>query len=168
MIMKKYILLVVLTALAFSQLCKSQSLDSTTIDKIKNEDLPYTDEHGVSLNQRFAESYSVKVVFYSFMLDKVTRRAKIKGRVIEPGDMTDTTGERNYIFLATPKKNKLTRLRSLGTSYARLTSDAHLDKFPFRSGDFDIEFTFNKKERLYFNGEMTFLVEYNIGMLLQQ
>ena len=145
--MKKYSLWVILFGLAFSQICKSQSLDSTTIDKIKNDDLPYTDEHGVLLNHRVMETYIVKVVFYSFVLDKAMRRAKIKGRVIQQGVLNDTTGERNYIFLATPRKNKLTRIRSLGTSYARLTSDAHLEKFPFRPGDFEIEFTFNKKTK---------------------
>jgi hypothetical protein len=133
---------------------------------MKQNDFLYLDKNGRPVDEKPLEASPIKVVFYSFYLDKTQSKATIKGRIIDPSSLDDTFGLRSYIFLATPVGNKLTRLRIFKPSYSHRTNDSHKDKFPYRNGDFKIEFRFNNNERLYFNGEMSDFVEYDIGKLL--
>ncbi len=80
----------------------------------------------------------------------------------ELGGSLKNNTERNKLYLEVAKFLNI----ALKPSYRRRTNDSHEDKFPYRNGDFKIEFRFNKNERLYFNGEMSDFVEYNIGKLL--
>ncbi len=149
--------------------CKSQYVDSATLNKLINQNsLPYMGENGRPLSEKPLEASSIKVVFYSFYLSKAQSKAIIKGRIIDPSVKEDSIGLRNYIFLATPIGNKLTKIRIFKQSYDRKADDSHENKFPYMKGDFLIEFKFNQNERLYFNSEMSDLVEYDIGKLLNQ
>ncbi len=153
----------------FTHECRSQYIDNATINKLINQNgLPYLDKNGRPIGEKPLEADPIKIIFYSFYLNKTQSKAIIKARVIDPSSSSlgDTFGLRSYIFLATPVGNKLTRLRIFKPSYSRRTNDSHEDKFPYRDGDFIIEFRFNQNERLYFNGEMSDFVEYNIGKLL--
>jgi hypothetical protein len=133
---------------------------------MNQNDLPYIDDKGRSIGDKPLEASPIKVVFYSFYLNKSEEKATIKGRIIDPSIMDDSIGIRNYIFLATLVGNKLTKIRTLGPSYGRRSHDSNEVKFPYRDGDSKIEFKFNHSERLYFNGEITFPEEYDIGRLL--
>ena len=127
--------------------------------------LPYL-ENGRRMDERPMESWDIKVIFYSFYLNKSANKATIEGRIFAPNNEGDSDGIGNYIFLATPVGNKLTKIRIFKPSYQRKKNDPHEDKFPFRTGDFKLEFKFNDKERLYFNSEFTFPLEFDIGKLL--
>ncbi len=162
---QKYIFLFYL--LLFYEVCKSQYIDSETVNRLENKhSLTYIDDKGRFIGDKPMEASPIKVVFYTFLLNKPEGKATIEGRIIDPSVIGDSIGVRNYIFLATPIGNKLTKLRIFEPSYSRRLNDPHEDIFPYRNGDFKIEFSFNHNERLYFNGEMTFPVEYNIGKLL--
>jgi hypothetical protein len=153
--------------LLFTDECSSQIIDTGSLYKLKNhKSLPYVDNKGNFIDEKPLEAASIKIVFYSFILYKSEKKATIKGRVIQFPSNGDSVGIQNYIFLATPVENKLTKIRTLGPSYDRRLNDSHEDKFPYRNGDFKIEFKFNSNERLYFNGELSEFVEYDIGKLL--
>lgn len=152
---------------AIMNVCKSQNIDSLSISKIKNKEfLRYIDKNGRWISEKPMEAFLPQIAFYSFFLDTARKELRISGVVLDPGTGVDSIGIVNYIFLATPVKNKLTKIRTLGTSYHRSKNDPHGDAFPFRNGDFALEFAFNEKERLYFNGELTFPIEYEVGTLL--
>lgn len=158
----------ILSLSAIVNVCKSQSIDSLLVNKMKNkEPLRYIGKKGRWISEKPMEAFLPQVVFYSFFLDTVRKELKISGAVLDPGTGVDSDGIVNYIFLATPSKNKLTKIRTLGESYHRSKGDPHPNIFPFRNGDFALEFRFDEKERLYFNGEITFPIEYNVGALLK-
>jgi hypothetical protein len=167
--MKTQKLIFLFFILLIANICRSQYIDSATLNKLMNQnDLPYLDDKGHSIGDKPMEASPIKVVFYSFYLNKSENKAIINGRIIDPSIIDDSVGIRNYIFLATLVGNKLTKIRTLGPSYGRRSPDFHEDKFPYRDGDFKIEFKFNRNERLFFNGELTFPIEFNIGRLLIQ
>jgi hypothetical protein len=148
--------------------CHSQNIPPARLDEIGTDSsLPYVDKDGHYINDRSLENYGAKVIFYSFTIDRATRTVWMKGRVINPSILGDTVGEPNFISLATPKRNRLTNIRSIGQSFPSSSEQSHPDRFPFRMGDFSVNFRFNKRERLYFDGVMTFLIEYNIAELLK-
>jgi hypothetical protein len=164
---RKILFLIIL--LFFTNYCRSQYIDSASVNKLMNKNtLPYLGKNGRPIGEKPLEASPIRIVFYSFYLNKVLSKAIIKGRIIDPSAINDSVGLSSYIFLATPIGNKLTRLRIFEPSYSRKLNDPHEDKFPYRNGDFKIEFKFNRNERLYFNGELSDFIEYNIGMLLTQ
>lgn len=156
-----------LQMLFLSNICKSQELDSTTINGLINKEIPYVNKNGKPLTELSLEAYPAKIVFYSFVLNKNKKSLKIKGRVFDPSIIGDTVGTMDYIFLATPKKNKLIKLRDLGLTYERLLNDKHDKVFPYRTGDFRIEFSFKENEILFFNFPLNVPLEYDIGKLLE-
>jgi hypothetical protein len=167
--MKIFNVVLLLILSLFSQMGKSQNIDSSSIRKIMNvSHLRYTDKDGRLISEKPIEASYARVIFYKFSLNKDKGLAKIAGIIIDPSTIGDSVGIVNYIFVATPVKNKLTKIRPLGSSYHRSANDPHENKFPYRTGDFSIEFKVNEKERLYFNSELTFPVEYNVGELLKK
>jgi hypothetical protein len=154
-------------------ICLSQTIDTQILDSLSNKhDLYYTDKHGNYMGCGFAmECTNLQVVFYEVALDKEKRRIRARGRVISRGFTipNDTTGAAfSAIYLAQPKGNKLFKVRPLVQAYLREKKDTHPNTFPFETGDFEIDFEFQSKDRLYFDSPMYRPKEYNIGLLLKQ
>jgi hypothetical protein len=154
-------------------ICLSQTIDTQILDSLSNKhDLYYTDKHGNYMGCGFViECDLMSVVFYEFVLDKEKRMIRAKGRVIFPGATfpKDTVGAAfSAIYLAQPKGNKLHKVKYISKGYLRDKKDTHEKTFPYETGDFEIDFEFQSKDRLYFDSPMYRPKEYNIGLLLKQ
>jgi hypothetical protein len=135
---------------------------------VNKHDLLYTDKKGNAMGCGFAvECPTMDIFFYEIVLDKTTNRIRAKGRIIYGAVLPDTSGVFGYIYLARPSHQHLSQVRVLSKSYLRHRNDTHENAFPFQMGDFQIDFRFNKKDRLYFDSPMYRPREYKIGLLLK-
>jgi hypothetical protein len=145
-----------------------QNIDSSILNKlVKSKSLNYVKKNGDLMSEKKIEASLVRIIFYSFRLNKAKRKISMEGRVIDPSIIGDSVGVDNDIFLATPIGNRLVNIRSLGSSHLLSSKDSLTNKFPFRIGDFKIEFKFTQNDRLYFDSELSFPIEYDIGKLMK-
>jgi hypothetical protein len=166
--MKKYFILFYLSipATAFSQI---KMLDQAQFEstRIKHpEGFSYkADELYPTGCNGYIGCLKINIVFYQIELDEVKRSIKIQGRMYIAVAKKDTIGYTDaVIYLATPKKRKL---KKKGKPLYPTFEYTPPNVFPNRLGDFSIELSFERKDRLYIGDIRSELLEYDIGKLLK-
>ena len=151
----------------------AQLIDSSNFEKVRVQQEPffnYKDERGHPVGcSSNLECSAMNIAFYSIMLDKKNRCIKIRGRIYTNTIGKDTIGvEGATVFVAQPIKKRLKKAPKIFTySYIRTSEDKKQNIFPYRKGDFEINFSLPPKHRLYFADSRHYLIEYDINKLLK-
>ena len=104
------------------------------------------------------------IIFYDILLDKENSSLTMKACSYIRANERDTTRLANVqIMLATPVENILSKIKIIGSS----SNEKKGKGFPDRMGDFTLNFTFNKNEKLYFVHPVCHVLEFNIDSLLK-
>jgi hypothetical protein len=145
----------------------SQQALSFKIKNLRNTTpLKYEDPNGRILSETSIEAREIDVIFYKVSISQKKHTIKIIGRVIEETKSKDTVGIYPDFYLGIPQNDRLTNMRRLHNLYHYKSNKNYQNKFPYRVGDFKLEFVLSKDDRLYFDGTLVIPVEYNIGKLL--
>lgn len=106
----------------------------------------------------------LNVKIYKVTFDKRNNKFYIKGFVFVGSKSKDTVGVGGVaILIGKPNQNKLTNIQLVGKTKEK--KDPTI--YPYRRGDFEVEFTSGEKNRLYFSHAIYSLVEFNIGKLIE-
>jgi hypothetical protein len=150
--------------------CYSQTVDTAPLNKLSiSGNLPYTDSSGNLLGcGGKLGCFTKAVIFYNFRIDKKKKEVIAHGRVIDHHIERDTIGEYNFIFLARIYHDTLQNIRVFEPTYSRTSDDSHEDRFPYRTGDFYLKFTFTEEDNLFFDNPASKPIMYKIGKLLSK
>lgn len=164
--MKKRLLISLALACCFAPLLsESQNLSINKIDALKNgARLIYVNENGDYFGCGIKlECMPFSVKMYSITFDKKSNIFTICGNVFVDGISKDTVTVGGVsILIAKPLRDTLTNVRFIGNTIERKGKNI----YPYRRGDFKIEFIAESNDKLYFSHPIFSLIEYDIGKLV--
>jgi len=126
----------------------------------------YVDKNGDQFGcGRNLECFPFKVKIYSMAFDNKSDKLVMYGSVFFDGVSKDTVTVGGVsILIANPIRDTLTEVRLVGST---IETKDHIS-YPYRRGDFKVEFVAKENDKLYFSHPIYFLVEYDIGKLIQE
>ena len=129
-----------------------QKIDTSMMGKIAGRrNLLYRDQNGYLMGcGNSLECSDAQVIFYCVNLDKGKKKIKIQGRIFDPSIMHDTSGLFSYLFLVQIHNDSPVKIRPLSESIQPSAVANDKRSFPHRAGDFVVEFSFAKNDRLFF------------------